>query len=83
MKIPQLFSYSTSPSASGVSIGNLDIYFSYTTPIAFKYNGALTIRQNGWSTTTGTHLNQINRDHSIRIPGGEFEQRLADIVGTI
>ena len=62
-----------------VSIGNLDLYFSYDTVIAFssKYTG-LIIRKNDWSTTTGKHLNAINSDHSIRIKGDEFEYMLEE-----
>jgi len=62
-----------------VSIGNLDLYFSYDTVIAFssKYTG-LIIRKNDWSTTTGKHLNAINSDHSIRIQGDEFEYMLEE-----
>lgn len=59
-----------------VIVGNLDLYFSYETVIAFRDGGQLTIRQNDWSTTTGRHLNAINTDKKARIPSAEFEAKL-------
>lgn len=56
-----------------VSVGDLDVYFSYKTPIAFCLNGKITIRKNEWSTTTGKHLNAVNSDKSIRIDGDSFK----------
>ncbi len=38
---------------SCVELGNLVIWFSYSTPIAFVRGGILTIRENDWSATTG------------------------------
>jgi len=59
------------------SIGNLEIYFSYKTPIAFWHpSTGFVIRVNDWSTTTGKHLNWINKNHSKRISGDEFEKQL-------
>jgi len=80
-KISNYMDYSSNNYGSSrlVSIGNLDLYFSYDTVIAFssKYTG-LIIRKNDWSTTTGKHLNAINSDHSIRIKGDEFEYMLEE-----
>ncbi len=64
-----------------VSIGNLDLYFSYKTVIAFRDNTTgLIIRQNSWRATTGKHLNAINPDHSIRISSEEFEKKLNKVL---
>lgn len=41
-------------------------YYSYNTLIAFKIGGEFHIIQNYWGTTTGKHLNWINKDKSIR-----------------
>ncbi|MHA1191277.1 MAG: hypothetical protein ACTSP9_03155 [Promethearchaeota archaeon] len=49
----------------------LDVYFSYETIIAFRYNTKLFISINEWSTTSGRHLNSINTDKTIRIPHKE------------
>ena len=58
------------------SIGSIDIYFSYKTVIAFRSpDTGLVIRENAWRATTGKHLNGINRDHTIRISGTEFEKQ--------
>ena len=54
------------------------IYFSYNTPIAFtKGAGEVIIRKNDWSTTTGKHLNAIDKDKTKRINGEEFEKLLS------
>lgn len=50
-----------------VDIKEITIYFSYQTPIAFRHCGKLFISINEWGTTTGKHLNILNRDHKIRI----------------
>ena len=49
-------------------------WFSYRTCIAFKPSGGdLIISQNEWGTTTGKHLNAINRDKGIRADRETFE----------
>ena len=60
------------------SIGDLEIYFSYKTPIAFSsYKTGLIVRQNDWSTTTGKHLNWIdNGNKKERVTGEVFEKML-------
>ncbi len=60
-----------------VSIGNLDLYFSYKTIVAFATPGVLVVCQNVWSKTTGRHLNCIDdRNKDARLPLGEFKQEL-------
>lgn len=51
-------------------------YFSYKTPIAIIDDNGLCIRENVWGSTTGKHLNWINRDKSIRVDSATFEDRL-------
>lgn len=59
------------------SLGNLDIYFSYNTAVAFEDSQAnLVISQNKWSPTTGKHLSIINKDVSDRIPYEQFTKEL-------
>jgi hypothetical protein len=61
-----------------VCIGNLTLYFSYQTVVAFRSNElGLVIRENDWSTTTGKHLNWIDPEKKIRISGEEFEKLLS------
>ena len=61
-------------------IGNVSIWYSYQTPVAFSKDGEFHIRENDWNVTTGKHLNWIDRDHSKRIPGNKFEKLLAEAV---
>ena len=59
------------------SLGNLDIYFSYNTAVAFEDSQAnLVISQNQWSSTTGKHLSYISKDVSDRIPYDQFTKEL-------
>ena len=53
-----------------------DYYFSYDTLIAFRGDEGLIIRENIWGSTTGKHLNRIDRDKSIRVDSKTFEDRL-------
>ena len=57
-----------------------DYYFSYDTLVAFRsLNTGLVIMENYWSTTTGKHLNWINRDHSIRVDSETFNEKLQSV----
>lgn len=64
-----------------VIIGNLTLYFSYETVIAFDspYSGFV-ISKNVWSTTTGRHLNEINSLKHNRIPHAEFLIKLSNVL---
>ena len=60
-----------------VTVGQLDVYFSYNTPVAYSTDhDGLVCRENDWGPTTGKHLNAIDPNKKNRIPGAEFEQRL-------
>ena len=63
-----------------VDIGELVLYFSYKTVIAYRYKGDFQIRENIWGQTTGRHLNAINSDKSIRISGEKFNEKLTGIL---
>lgn len=59
-----------------LELSNLKLYFSYETLIAFEHPDAgLVIRENNWGPTTGKHLNAINNDTRIRVPGNLFQQQ--------
>lgn len=62
-----------------VTVGVLTIYYSYTTPVAFRSPGfGLTVRENEWGPTTGKHLNWIDGgDKSKRVNGTTFVEMLA------
>lgn len=79
IKIGNYGNYSSSNYGSSrhVIIGNMTLYFSYDTVIAFETNKTgLVIRKNDWSTTTGKHLNAIDPDKKKRIDGSAFEEQL-------
>ncbi len=80
MSIPRIYSYSTAPSVSAqanamaVSTAKGTVFYSYETPIAFRdRKGNEYVSQNEWNTTTGKHINMIDRDKSIRIPNAELK----------
>ena len=62
-------------------VGDITIYFSYQTPIAFRAPGrGLVVRQNDWGPTTGKHLNWIDGGNKAdRINGEKFEKLLAEV----
>lgn len=62
-------------------IGNLHLWYSYDTPIAFETPATgLVIRENAWGPTTGKHLNWIDSNKQRRISGEAFEQKLAETI---
>src|SRR3972149_2372874 len=63
-----------------VSIGQITVYFSYKTPVAFETPHGLVCSENVWSTTTGKHLNWIEPDKTKRVSNLEFERRFSDVV---
>lgn len=63
-----------------LTIGEVTIFFSYETPIAYVENGFVVIRQNDWGATTGKHLNRVNTDKKIRISGEQFEKALSCLI---
>jgi len=63
------------------SVGGIDVYFSYKTPVAFRKDGKLVVRANEWGPTTGKHLNAIdggNGAKSRRVDGDTFERLLTE-----
>lgn len=83
--IPKIGHYSQKTSGGTfVEIGNLTIWFSYKTPVAFQVGGhPRVISVNYWGSTTGGHINDIDPDKSKRVKSDEFEARLKDVVATI
>lgn len=64
-----------------VYLNDLEINFSYETPISFKLDGKeRRTRQNDWSTTTGKFLNELEPDKKKRIDGATFEKELNEIL---
>lgn len=65
-----------------VTLGDIVVYFSYSTPIAYRdWTDGLVVSVNEWQTTTGKHLNWIDggspNARAKRLPRPEFEAKLA------
>ena len=64
-----------------MDLGNIELYYSYETIIGYRTNGGgLVLTKNVWGTTTGKHLNWLDRDKSKRIPYDDFKNRLKSIL---
>jgi hypothetical protein len=65
-----------------VSIGNVDLYFSYETIVGFRAPGyGLVVCENSWGSTTGKHLNWLDGgDKKSRLPYGVFDMKLRDML---
>lgn len=63
-----------------VDLGSIRVYYSYNTIVAFyTIETGLVVHQNDWSTTTGRHLNWIDRGNkSARLPHDKFEVALRE-----
>ena len=60
-----------------VVLGNMSLFFSYSTCIAF-FHGRVGYRiDNSWGPTTGRHMREMGLHEYPIIPGEEFNQRLA------
>ena len=65
-----------------LTIGNLTLYFSYDTIVAFENENELVICENVFSNTTGRHLNLIDRNKKKRISYGQFVSKLEEVLET-
>lgn len=73
-----------SPTQHTVSIGDLDLYFSYETVVAFETTGlGLIVSENIWSPTTGKHINVIAGKNYPRSPREKFEEMLKEVLTPI
>ena len=63
-----------------VEIGNLILYFSYDTLVAFKSpENGLVCCDNIWGSTTGNHLNSIEPDHDKRYDYPSFMAKVEEL----
>ncbi len=70
-----------SPTQHTVSIGDLDLHFSYETVVAFETMGlGLIVSENMWSATTGKHINAIAGANYPRFPREKFEKMLKEVL---
>jgi len=57
-------------------------YFSYKTLVAFEYDYKTYVRQNDWSTTTGKHLNWIDKGNKKeRLTSEQFKLKYKECFG--
>ena len=70
--------------ALSFSLAGVDVYFSYRTPVAFRAEGRLVVRENTWGPTTGKHLNAIDggspERKKARVSGDEFSRLLDPVL---
>lgn len=48
-----------------VTLGEIEIYFSYETPIALITRNIQIISENIWSNTTARHIAKVKRDNGV------------------
>ena len=60
---------------NSVTIGEVKLYFSYETCIAFEKGDKMIATQNKWGSTTGKHLNLISSKED-RISYEDFQKEL-------
>ena len=65
-----------------VRVGDLVLYFSYQTVIAFCTPGTgRRVCENVWSTTTGKHLSWIDGGNKKnRLPSAQFDNELEEVL---
>ena len=62
-----------------VDLGNMNIYYSYETIVAYSdVQDGLVCSQNAWTVTTGKHLNWIQADKKSRLPFDQFKVMLEE-----
>lgn len=74
------------PNFSIVTISDIQIAFSYETPVGIMLPGEWEwkVRENDWSNTTGKHLNYLDNGDAdakkARLPAEEFNRLLNTLV---
>jgi len=92
IEMPSISSYGNYSSSNygahclRVEVAGVTVWFSYTTPVAFRgKEGGTVVRKNDWSTTTGKHLNLIDggspASKKERVSGEDFEKAFAVAMG--
>lgn len=82
MKGISIENYARGENAHLVTIGDVELFFSYKTLIGFKANGETVTRDNQWGKTTGAHLCKIpgdRREH--RVDEKTFAEKWNKLVG--
>lgn len=67
-----------------VHVGELTLYFSYETCVAFQVNGSeIVCSENVWSNTTGKFIDSLCPDRKARYSNLDFEQMLGKAIGKV
>ena len=72
-----------------VTVGPLDVWFSYETPVAYWMDGQpQVVCQNVWSSTTGRHLASLDggpktEDGKLRVPHDLFVESLERVLAQL
>lgn len=61
-----------------VDLGELELWYSYETIVAFRDDTGLKVSENVWGVTTGKHLNWIDPNKKKRVKNTEFETLLKE-----
>jgi len=68
------------PNGIYVELGDVGLWFSYQTCVAFRTSSLFAICENVWGCTTGKHLNAIDPDKGKRMSAEGFKRALSDLV---
>lgn len=85
MQLPTIDHPTNRPNFAVLTIGDLTLWFSYKTCVAFMAPGrGRVVRKNQWGPTTGRHLNWIDAGTvRPRVDGATFERELADVLAGV
>lgn len=85
MQLPTIAPYARGPNACVFTMGEIDVYFSYLAPVAFRSpETGLVVHVNVWGPTTGHHLNVIDGGSKlakgVRVGEDTFATMLSDVM---
>lgn len=87
--LPRIAHPTDRPNFTEVTIGDVTLWFSYKTVIAFHSPATgFVVSENLWSNTTGKHLGEacermgVDRNH-MRTPRMAFERRLSTLFSPV
>lgn len=66
------------PNKNVLTIGNLSLWFSYKTIVAFSGNNGFYVVENVYSKTTGKLLNELEQDKKKRLNVNDFKAKLQE-----
>lgn len=62
-------------------VGPITVWYSYKTLVAFRVPGHPTVvSENRWTTTTGKHLNAIDKDKNNRVDEATFDRLVRELI---